>query len=310
MELGIIALNQIVSMFIIIFVGAVCYKVGMIDKNGNKVLSAIVLNVVNAALIFNSYQKEFDKSLAMGLLYTVILCAVSYIIAIPVSYAIIGRKNNDYFNIERVSTIYSNCGFMGIPLINAVLGDAGVFFASVYVTVFNIMLWTNGLMIMTGKTEIKGMAKSLITPCLIAVVVGLLCFFANIRVSQNVYNAIGFIADMNTPLAMLVAGVTIAQTNLLKAFTNLRIYFISFVKLILIPMLVVLSFYLFKNVVEYNIIMTVIIATACPTAASGFLFAIRFGGNELYASEIFGVTTLLSAVTLPLIITFADLLLF
>lgn len=310
MELGIIALNQIISMFIIIFVGAVCYKVGMIDKNGNKVLSAIVLNVVNAALIFNSYQKEFDKSLAMGLLYTVILCAVSYIIAIPVSYAIIGRKNNDDFNIERVSTIYSNCGFMGIPLISAVLGDAGVFFASVYVTVFNIMLWTNGLMIMTGKTEIKAMAKSLVTPCLIAVVVGLLCFFANIRVPQNVYNAIGFIADMNTPLAMLVAGVTIAQTNLLKAFTNLRIYFISLVKLILIPMLVVLSFYLFKNVVEYNIIMTVIIATACPTAASGFLFAIRFGGNELYASEIFGVTTLLSAVTLPLIITFVDLLLF
>lgn len=310
MELGLIALNQIISMFIIIFIGAVCYKVGMIDKNSNKVLSAIVLNVVTSALIFNSYQKDFDSNLAMGLLYTVVLCVVSYGISIPVSYVIIRRKNNSDFNVERVSSIYSNCGFMGIPLINAVLGEKGIFFASVYITVFNIMLWTNGLMLMTGKSEPKNIAKSLITPCLISVAIGLICFFANIRVPENVYNAIGFIADMNTPLAMLVAGVTIAQTNLLKAFTDLRIYFIAFLKLIFIPFLVVMAFYLFRNVIDYNIIMTVIIAVACPTAASGFLFALKFGGNELYASEIFGVTTILSAVTLPLIITFADLVLF
>lgn len=310
MELGIIALNQIISMFIIILIGAICFKTKLVDKNGNSVLSALVLNVVNAAVIFNSYQVEFDKNLAMGLLYTVILCIVSYAVAIPVSYIIIRRKNNKAFNIERMSCIYSNCGFMGIPLVNAVLGSEGVFYVSVYITVFNIMLWTNGVILMTGKTDFKTMCKALLSPCLISVAVGLICFFSDIKVPQNAYNAFGFIADMNTPLAMLVAGVTIAQTNLLKAFGKLRIYFVALIKLIVIPMLVICAFYLFKDFIDYNIIMTVIIATACPTAASGFLFAIKFNGDELYASEIFGVTTLLSVITLPLIITFASFLLF
>lgn len=310
MELGLIALNQIISMFVIIIIGAVCHKTKMVDKKSNSVLSAIVLNVVNPSLIFNSYQVEFDRQLAMGLAYTVLLCAVSYLIAIPFSCLVIRKKENKDFNIERMSCIYSNCGFMGIPLVNAVIGAEGVFYVSVYVTVFNILLWTHGVVTMSGRTDLKSMCKALVSPCLIAVFAGLICFFAGIKMPSDIYNAMDFLADMNTPLAMLVAGITIAQTNLLTIVRKLRLYYISLIKLIIIPIIVTGVFYFFRTFIDYNIVMTVIIATACPVGASSTLFAIRFKGNELYASEMFGITTLLSAVSLPLIIALAEYILY
>lgn len=308
MSSGIIALNQIISMFVIILVGIICYKTKMIDKNSNSVLSAIVLNVVNPALIFNSYQTANDRALAKGLFYTAVLCVVSYIIAIPFSYIVIRKKAPGYM-VERMSCIYSNCGFMGIPLVNAVIGSKGVFFVSIYVTVFNILLWTHGVILMSGKTDIKSALKALRSPCLAAVALGLISFFTGIRLPENIGNAVSFIADMNTPLAMIVAGVTIAQTNIISALKKLRIYYVSLIKLIVIPLLVTAVFFFARNIADMDIIKTVIIATACPAGASSTLFAIKYNRDPLYASELFGVTTLFSAVTLPLIISIAGMIL-
>lgn len=309
MELALISIRQIATMFIIIFIGIICSKAGIITEKGNKTLSAVVLNVVNPAVIFMSYQVDFDKELLKGLGIAVGLSAITFLTAIIISNLVILRKNNKDFNIERIGLVYSNCGFIGIPIINALIGSQGVFYLAAYLTIFNVLLWTHGVILMTGVADLKAAGKALMTPCIIAIALGVVFFVFGIRLPGFISDAVEFIGSMNTPLAMLVAGATIAGTNMLAVLKKIRIYFIILLKLFVIPLIIVAIMIPFAGMgIEKNIIMTIIIATACPTGASGVLFALRYEGNALYASEIFGITTFLSAVSIPLIMLLTDLL--
>jgi hypothetical protein len=308
MELALISVKQIATMFIIILVGIICYKTNLVNAQNNKSLSALVLNVVNPAVIFMSYQVDFDKKLLIGLGLAALLSSVTFFVTIMISNIFVKKKNNKDFNIERIAVVYSNCGFMGIPLINALIGSEGVFYIAVYLTAFNILLWTHGVILMTGETNLKQMISSLITPCIISVILGVAFFIAGIRLPGFLGTAVDTIGSMNTPLAMIVAGVTIAQTNILSALKNKRVYFLTLLKLIVVPVVTILIMIpCAKLGVDRNIYMTMIVASACPAGASGTLFALRYNGNALYSSELFGVTTFLSAVTIPLIMIFAGM---
>ena len=198
---------------------------------------------------------------------------------------------------------------MGIPLVGAMFGSEGVFYLTAVITALNLLVWTHGVLSFTGGSgfTVKGFFKALCSPSIIAVPLGLLCFLLRLRVPDVVYNALDYIAGMNTPLAMIVAGATVAQTNLLKVFAKPRTYYISLLKLIVAPLLIVLAFSLFH--LPTIITLTVALAMAAPAGAMGTMFAIRYDRNAPYASEIFAATTILSALTLPLIVWVAGMVL-
>ncbi|MGN0593568.1 MAG: AEC family transporter [Hominimerdicola sp.] len=298
METGLLIGRQIVIMFIILAIGAFCYLKGIITKEGTKQLSTIALTIVNPILIFMSYQKDYNSELVKGLMWSFLLSAISFAAAITLSYICI-RKTSKEKDIERFSIIYSNCAFICMPLINGIYGSEGVLYLTAYLTFFNLLVWTHGLMTMKGEKDFSSVMKALKSPSVIAVFIGLICYLTKIRLPFVPAAALQYIADMNTPLAMLIAGATAAQTNILKAFKNLRIYALSFFRLILIPAVAFGLMYL--TGAPEKVITTVTIATACPTATMATMFAIKLDKNPQRCSEIFTVTTLLSAFTLPLI---------
>lgn len=308
MDLARLALKQIITMFFIVFLGMFCYRKKIISEENNRGLSTIVLNIINPAVIFMSYQMDFDHRLLYGLFLSILLGALSFLFAILIAEILVRKKNNKDFNIERIALIYSNCGFIGIPLVNVLVGPVGIFYLAAYLSIFNLLLWTHGVLLMSGGSRKDLNLKVLFSPCLIAVFIGVLCFVLQIRLPEVVNNSIDLIAGMNTPLAMMAAGVSIAQTNLVHSLKNLRIYYIAVIKLILIPVILILAFLPFAQIVDRNILMTIFIATACPTGASGTLFAIRYRGNAAYASELFGITTLMSAISIPAVILLFELL--
>lgn len=296
-------------MLILIIVGMISYKTHVVTKDGSKHLSNLLVTVVSPVVIFVSYQRDFDSTMLVGLLEAFGLSLLGFGIAMLAAYLLL-RKSDQYdVVIERFSTIYSNCGFMGIPLVDAMFGSEGVFYLTAVITSFNLLVWTHGMMSFTGGSgfTIKGFFKALCSPSIIAVPVGLICFLFQLRVPGVVYDALNYISGMNTPLAMIVAGATVAQTNLIKVFGKGRIYWVSFLKLILVPALIVLVFSLFN--VPTIITLTVALALAAPSGAMGTMFAVRYDRNALYASEIFAATTILSALTLPLIVWGASFLL-
>lgn len=298
MELAVITAQKISVMFVMALIGMVCYRVKLIDKHTNEKLSDILLLLVSPLLIFTSYQQEFDPEKLNGLLTAFVMAAASHAIAIVMASFAVRRGRKDY-QVERMGVIYSNCGFMGIPLVNALFGAEGVFYVTAYITVFNILIWTHGVILMTGKRDTKSLLAALKSPCIIAIILGIVCYLCRIRFPALILEPIEAIADMNTPLAMLVAGISIAGSDIRSLLKKKRIYYLCAVRLLVIPVVVLA---VLKALHLSDMVTTVtVLATACPTGTTGTLFALRFHGNSGYASEIFGLATAFSIVTIPFI---------
>lgn len=304
MSLAATALNQIIIMFLLILVGALCYKLKLINKDTNKSLSNLVLMLVNPVVVFHSYQRAFEKEMLMGLLISIILAVLTHVFGILCSYIFLHSKREDRIGLERFAVVYSNCGFMGIPLVNGVFGSEGVFYVTAYLTVFNLFVWTQGVILVTGKKDKSTIAKAFLNPSIIAALVGFAFFTLRLSLPNVVLQSVEYIASLNTPLAMLVAGVTIIQNNIIKVFINLRIYFIAFIKLLLVPIAMLLLFQTFR--LSQTITLTAVLAAACPTGAMGTLFALRYGKDSGYASQLFTMTTILSMLTIPIVMTIAE----
>ncbi|MGN0621080.1 MAG: AEC family transporter [Porcipelethomonas sp.] len=294
-------LNQAAIMLILICLGILCCKTGIISEKGSKELSRLALLVINPVVIFMAYQKEFEARLMKGFLTALILGVVSFIIAAAAAYIAVRKKDGREADIERFSCIYSNCSFMGIPLIQALLGSEGVFYLTAYLTIFNILVWTHGVIMMSGQKSIKNVAKAFTSSSVIAIALGFVFFITGFRLPEILNSTLSMVGSMNTPVAMLVAGATIARTNVLKALKNPRIYYVMVLKLLLIPAItaVIFAFIPVNSVVATS----VIIAAAAPSATMCTMFSLRYDRNSLYASEIFAVTTLLSVATMPLIVS-------
>ena len=308
MGLSIILMKQVFIMFLLLIVGYVLYKIKIVNDDGKKQITNVVLYVVTPSLILNTYQMDYDPATAKNIIFGLLLSALALVMAIVVSHIIRIKCNKDALSTERFAMVFGNCGFMGIPLINAVFGEIGVLYCTTYVTMFNLFCWTYGIVLMEkGKQKEKKSLweriKPLCTITILAIIVGLVMYFTRIKLPKTITDTLEYIASMNTPLAMIVSGIYIAQSDLLGAFKKGRIYFLAAVKCLLIPSIFVIILLVLP--VDMTLKLTILICSACPTAANTMLFANRFGGDEKRASHIFTVTTLLSVVTIPLVVFIA-----
>lgn len=307
MELTLITIEKIVEMFLILFAGVIAFRVDIIDHQTNKRLSGLLLQVICPAMLFMSYQIEFRQERFLGLVLTAALGVASMVAAIVVIQFLVPDKGRANAEIERLSAIYSNCGFIGIPLINGILGSEGVFYITAYITVFNLIIWSHGLALMTGSADIKNVVRQFIQPATIAIGLGIVCFLARIQVPSIVAEPMKMVGDMNTPLAMLVAGCNLAESNLLSALKRPRTYWISFLKLLAEPLLALLILAFVP--VNLMVKLAVLVASACPTCAMGTMFALQYNRDSNYASELFAITTLMSLFTIPLVVFLGNVVL-
>ena len=307
MELTLITIEKIVEIFLILFAGVIASRVDIIDHQTNKRLSGLLLQVICPAMLFMSYQIEFRQERFLGLVLTAALGVASMVAAIVVIQFLVPDKGRANAEIERLSAIYSNCGFIGIPLINGILGSEGVFYITAYITVFNLIIWSHGLALMTGSADIKTVVRQFIQPATIAIGLGIVCFLARIQVPSIVAEPMKMVGDMNTPLAMLVAGCNLAESNLLSALKRPRTYWISFLKLLAEPLLALLILAFVP--VNLMVKLAVLVASACPTCAMGTMFALQYNRDSNYASELFAITTLLSLFTIPLVVFLGNVVL-
>lgn len=297
MEIISLAVSQIFTMFVIILIAILLYKKKLIDNRGNEVLSNLLMYLINPCILFNSYQKEFDSKMLRGLIICFIVGLLSHLLGMALAAIFLRDKNADLIN-EKMAVIYTNCGFLAIPLVNKIYGYDGVFYLTAYISVFNFLIWSHGVIFMSGSCTGKDMAKAVISPASIAIILGIIFYLLRIRVPEILISPINYLANMNTPIAMIIAGVCIAQTDIKRTFFKPRIYLVSLLKLIILPLLFII---IFKPFLGDGLLMGVLtIATASPTATMCMIFAVQFKKNSSYASELFAVTTLFSLITIPL----------
>lgn len=187
---------------------------------------------------------------------------------------------------------------MGFPLIQAMYGSEGVLYASVYVTVFNILLWTVGIVYVSESMSFKELLKKIVTcPPIISVAVGLVIFLARIPVADVLKDTFNVVGGMNTPLSMIITGITISQFPLLSILKDKRVYFTVILRMFIIPVISTLVMYLIHA--RGMVAVITIILEACPCAAITTLFAIKFGHDQKLAVGAVTLSTLISIITLP-----------
>ena len=305
MEYSILVLKQAVIMILISVIGMICYKTNIITKQVQKHFSALVLKVVIPSFIIMSFQVDLSRELVNGMIMALILSILSHLIMIILSNVLIHKNEKREYAIERFSLVYTNCGFMGIPLIESVLGAEGALYATIYLTVFNVLVWSHGVIVIKNNFTLKELFNVFKTPTMISIGIGIVLLVFGIKLPEIVARPLQYIASMNTPLPMLIAGVMIAQQSFSDTIRDLRAIYISFLRMIVFPIFV---FFVIRQIPCSDIVhMAIVLSVSCPAATIGTLFAIEHNKNATYASRIFAITTVASSITMPLIIVFMSL---
>ncbi len=300
--------HKIIIMCVIMVAGFICGKAGLISGNTNKRLSGILLFLISPAITFLSYQREYSVEIAKNLLLALILAVLTHAAMIGISSLIITKRSRDR-EVEIMCSVFSNCAFMGIPIVQSVFGTDGIIFLTMYVTVFHVLSWTYGVTLMTGENTVKDTLRHLVTPTVISVILGMLFFFFSIPLPWVLREPLQMIGDMNTPLAMLVAGATLSQTSFRELVRRPRILYISSLRLIVFPVLASLLAALFVKLGAAPMpLTTVVIASGCPSAVLNVNFALKYNMDGVYASEIFAFSTVACALTIPLLLQFLTIL--
>lgn len=301
MQLAMTVSLQVVIIFILICVGFLLTKANKINDTGVKQLTDILLIAVTPCVIIQAYQKEFDVKYLKGLVLSALATFIIHIVATILSFLFFRNGDATKYRVSRFASVCSNCGFMAIPLLSAALGSDGVFYGSAYLVIFTLFYWTFGVFICTEDVKKSLSLKSiLINPGVIGVAIGLILFFARIKLPFVVSSAVNFLAGLNTPLAMLILGAFLVKVDVLSAFKNKNLYLVCFLRLLLIPLI---SIFVIKVIgIDPTIGKTVLICAACPVATVTSLFAAKYDLDSVYASEVVAISTIMSIVTIPLII--------
>ncbi|NLX64135.1 MAG: AEC family transporter [Clostridiaceae bacterium] len=296
-----IVLKQVQILFIILGTGYAGGKFGILDSNGTKKLSEVLLYISSPMLVLSSFLIEYSRERLINIIWVVVFSVSTFIIAIYLSKLIYGRFSEKTAVMLRYTAIFSNCGYIGLPLMKAVYGDEGAFYGAFYVVIFQIFLWTYGY-IMFGTKDTKGntIKRVLTRPTIIAVFIGTIVFLFQIPIPLTVGKAIKAVGDMTMPLSMLIVGGVMSTAKLTAMFNDWKVYLSSSVRLLFMP---VLAFLISKlaGVPSLPAKITVT-ALAMPVAANTTIFSEMFDKDSVFASKCVAVSSLLSIITIPLII--------
>ena len=301
MELALICAQQVVVLFLLMATGTVAVKTGVLKPENKQALSNLLVYLVVPAMIINSYRMEFSAEILRNLLAAFGMSVLAICIGTVITLVLTARRKDSRAPIFRFATVFSNAAYMGFPLISALFGAEGLLYASAYVTVFNILLWTMGYGMVSGSANARDVARNLLrTPVFYALVAGLAIYFFQIPIPRLIAQPIELLAGMNTPLSMLITGMLLAASDLKAIVSDLHIWKLAAVRMLLIPAVCLGVFALLGLVHLGMSAQVVLLLECCPAAAITSVFAVQFHHDESYAAGSVVLTTLLSIVILPL----------
>lgn len=305
--------SQIVIMFLLMGVGVVCYKRGMITDEGSGQMSTFIMTFVTPCVIIHSFSRSFSADMLKQLIFSFVLCVLIFVVCIGLATVAFRQKITDYAD-KRMCTIFPNNGFMALPLLQALYGSDGVFIGSVNIVATNILLWTYGVWLLSRASGRSSggvnWRKIVLNPGTIGFAVGLALFLTSYQPPQVIADAVSFLADLNTPLAMVVLGVFLAQSNLKEMVKDRSIYEVSLFRLVVIPIITIVILMIVMVILPFepyiSAVMMISFAMPCGVAAS--MLAQMCGTNYHYSSRVIAFSTLLSAVTMPVVLNLYQLL--
>lgn len=297
-------LQQMIIMFLLMAVGFVGSKIGMITEETSKRLSAIVVNIANPAMILVSGISDERMEGRELLSLTVVILAI-YAVLLLLAYLlpVLLRVDPKSRGVYQAMTVFSNIGFMGYPIIAALYGSSAILYGALYSIPFNILIYTFGVSALRkkedGAEKKKLSLKEVLNIGVITSIISLILYLWQIRVPGFLTDTLSYLGNLTAPLSMMVIGASMTSISLRELFTDVRLLLFSLIKLLLIP---VLGMLLIRQVVTNEVICGVfMIMLATPAGSMTAMLAQEYDGDYETASRGVTLTTLLSVITMPVV---------
>ncbi len=303
--------HAVLSILVPVLLGYVAVKAKILSYEASNTLSNVVLKILNPFLLLTSvigieYSKENIRS---GLLVLLLALIVHVIAAGAAFLATFRLKDQKARRVCEVGMIFANCGFFGIPLMRSVYGDTGVFWCGFYCIVYNVLIWSYGVFVLSrANRDFKiRLTKILINGGTVPCALGLLIYFLRIPIYAPILNSMKTIGSAATPLSMIFIGTMLARIPPKKLVTTPLTYYTLFGKMVAMPLLsgVILRLLGFS----YDLSVFGALMTALPTGAATAMFAETYGIAPELAAQNVGATTVLSFATVPLFMQVVNLIL-
>lgn len=303
MELSLLLMQQIIKLFIMIFMGYMIVKVGILKSEDSRVFSAMVLYLIVPCVIMNAFQVEYSPEKASGLFLAFVTSLLLMLVTLP-AVNLLGRllKLNE---VERMSVYYSNAGNLIIPLVTFILGEEWVLYACVYMSIQIVFFWTHCKKELSREKRID-LKKIFTNINIIVVMIAVILFFMNIHLPKLLTETFESVSGMVGPASMFVIGMLMAGADLKKIFTNQRAYLVTGLRLIAVPVFSLLILKISRLVRTHaegrQILLIVFLAVTTPAASTVTQMSQIYGNDSEYASAIGVMTTLAAVLTMPLMV--------
>lgn len=309
MEISLLLMQQIAELFLMIFMGYVIVKARLLKGEDSKVISKIVLYLIIPCVIINAFQVDYTSEKVQGLL---LAFAASVMLQVLLLIIVWGAGRMGLNEVEKASVYYSNAGNLIMPIVTFVLGQEWVLYGCVFMSVQIVFVWSHGKWVLSRQSKIDW-KKILLNINMVAVFAGVFLFFTKIRLPQILNQTFGSVGSMIGPASMMVTGMLIAEMSLKDIFTNGRVYFITFLRLIAVPavalLLLKVSGLVNGSPDGKKLLLIVFLAVITPSASTITQMCQVYGNDSQYASAINVMTTLFSIVTMPLMVLLFQMIL-
>ncbi|MBP3741964.1 MAG: AEC family transporter [Treponema sp.] len=301
----ILVTKQLITMAIIGLGGFIFARIFKVNESERKFLSKLLMYFINPTMVLNSFNRDFDSQKLVLLGIVVLLSLIIHVVMIMLGIFTCKEK------IDRLAIAFTNCGFIGIPLIRGVFGDEGVIFLMGYLAIFNILVWTYGYHQLSGTSKI---IKVITNPNIIAVALGVVIFCMPFTLPDVIGRPLSLVADTNTAISMVLVGVLIADFHPSESKKVLpRLVKMSLLRLVVCSVInIVILFAAYKMIGNMDgarmIIFVVLICSLCPVATSIPSLACLFDQDAAYASLTVSLTSILCIITLPGFVALAELI--
>jgi len=300
--------TQVGVLFALMAVGWIAYRTKILSESAVKGMTELLVLVVTPCLIVQAFQRPFDAGRAGALAATFAVSVAIQALTFAAAGLFTRRASSEArAAVFRFAVVFSNAGFMGLPLEQAILGSEGVFYGAVYVAVFNVLCWTIGLRTMAGSAAggVSTWRIVLLNPGVLGLAAAMPLFLFSVTLPAPVAQPVKMLADLNTPLAMIVIGWYLASARLGAVLRDAGAWIVSGVRLVIVPAVVFAAFAAVRSFAgaPKEMAVAVLIAAAAPVAALTAVFAARYGRDVSLAAGLVALSTLLSVVTLPPIVS-------
>lgn len=289
-----VVVSQVAILFLIMAVGYVITKLGKMSQRGSEDLSYLCIYIVTPCLIIQSLEVQLSETLAKNLIEELIIVMIMYVVFILISMPMFPSRNQQTRSVLQFGMIFSNLGFMGFPLIESLLGESATIYTVFNMIGFTVFQWTYGIYLMGGKLNAK---KIFINPGMIGLYLGLPLLITGYTLPSVIDQTIHFLANLNTPLAMIVLGSQMARSNIAETLGHIRLFEASAVRMILMPAIVLVC--LIPLNLDPTLFVCLVVLAATPTAGMTSMLSETYHQNTTAAAQLVSLCTLLSVLTLP-----------